>query len=168
MAQGLPADGSRVMGGGRVTTSQFDFSNDQWELVARVPVLVGMAVARAEDSGFLGSFKETRALMGAIAAEADQRPAGSLIAQAATTDTAGRFEQYRETDSAVLAADAVDACRQLADVLAAVAEPDEAEGYKRWVLDVARAVAGAAKEHGVRVSAGEEAVIAGVEAALGL
>ncbi|MDH4076799.1 MAG: hypothetical protein OEW29_12745 [Acidimicrobiia bacterium] len=151
-----------------MTTSQFDFSNDEWELVATVPVLVGMAVARAEDSGFLGSFKETRALMGAIAAQAELRPAGSLIAQAATTDTGERFEEYREADSQTLAADAVDACRQLADVLSAVAQPDEADGYKRWVLDVARAVAGAAKEHGVRVSAGEEAVIARVESALGL
>ncbi|MDH5291776.1 MAG: hypothetical protein OEY41_17415, partial [Acidimicrobiia bacterium] len=89
-------------------------------------------------------------------------------AQAATTDTGERFEEYREADSQTLAADAVDACRQLADVLSAVAQPDEADGYKRWVLDVARAVAGAAKEHGVRVSAGEEAVIARVESALGL
>ncbi|MDH5291162.1 MAG: hypothetical protein OEY41_14305, partial [Acidimicrobiia bacterium] len=114
-----------------MTTSQFDFSNDEWELVATVPVLVGMAVARAEDSGFLGSFKETRALMGAIAAQAELRPAGSLIAQAATTDTGERFEEYREADSQTLAADAVDACRQLADVLSAVAQPDEADGYKR-------------------------------------
>lgn len=151
-----------------MTTSQFDFSNDQWELVAAAPVLVGMAVARAEDSGFLGSIKETRTLMGTIAAQAEQSPAGSLIAQAATTDTGERYEQYREADPAALAADAVTACQQLGDVLAAVAQPDEVESYKRWVLDVARAVAGAAKEHGVRVSAGEEALIGQVEAALGL
>jgi len=151
-----------------VTTSQFDFSNDQWELVATVPVLVGMAVARAEDSGFLGSFKETRALLGAIAAQAQEGPAASLIAQAATTDTGEELDQYREAASDALAADAEAACRQLAEVLAAVAQPDEADGYKRWVLDVARAVAGAAKEHGVRFSAGEEAVISRVESALGL
>ncbi len=156
------------MGGDRVTTSQFDFSNDQWELVASAPVLVGMAVARAEDSGFLGSIKETRTLMGTIAAQAEQSPAGSLIAQAATTDTDEQYEQYRESDPAALAADAVAVCRQVAEALAAVAQPDEADGYKRWVLDVARAVAGAAKEHGVRVSVGEEAVITQVETALGL
>ncbi len=156
------------MGGVRVTTSQFDFSNDQWELVAAAPVLVGMAVARAEDSGFLGSLKETRTLMGTIASQAEQSPAGSLIAQAATTDTGEQYEHYRESDPAVLAADAVAVCQQVADVLAAVAQPDEADGFKRWVLDVARAVAGAAKEHGVRVSAGEEAVITQVETALGL
>lgn len=156
------------MGGDRVTTSQFDFSNDQWELVASAPVIVGMAVARAEDSGFLGSIKETRTLMGTIAAQAEQSPAGSLIAQAATTDTGEQYEQYRESDPAALAADAVAVCQQVAEALAAVAEADEADKYKRWVLDVARAVAGAAKEHGVRVSAGEEAVITQVETALGL
>lgn len=156
------------MDGGRVTTSQFDFSNDQWELVAGAPVLVGMAVARAEDSGFLGSIKETRTLLGAIAAQAEHSPAGSLIAQAATTDTGEQLERYRDAGSEVLAADAVAACQQLAQVLAAVARPEEADSYKRWVLDVARAVAGAAKEHGVRVSAGEEAVITQVEAALEL
>lgn len=152
----------------RVTTSQFDFSNDQWELVAATPVLVGMAVARAEDSGFLGSIKENRTLMGTIAAQAEQSPAGSLVAQAATTDTGERYERSREADPAALADDAVAACQELALVLAAVAQPDEADSYKQWVLDVARAVAGAAKEHGVRVSAGEEALIGRVEAALGL
>lgn len=151
-----------------MTTSQFDFSNDQWELVAATPVLVGMAVARAEDSGFLGSIKESRTLMGTIAAQAEQSPAGSLIAQAATTDTGEQYEHYRESDPAALAAEAVAVCQQVAEVLAAVAQPDEADGYKRWVLDVARAVAGAAKEHGVRVSSGEEAVITQVETALGL
>ncbi len=151
-----------------MTTSQFDFSNDQWELVAAAPVLVGMAVARAEDSGFLGSLKETRTLMAAIAAQAERGPAGSLVAQAATTDTGEEYDRYREADPAALAADAVAACEQLALVLAAVAQPEEADGYKRWVLDVARAVAGAAREHGVRVSAGEEALLGQFEAALGL
>ena len=151
-----------------MTTSQFDFSNDQWELVASAPVLVGLAVARAEDSGFLGSIKETRTLLGAIAAQVEQSPAGSLIAQAATTDTGEQYEHYREVDRAALATEAVAACHQLVQVLADVAQPEEADGYKRWVLDVGRAVASAAKEHGVRVSAGEEAVITQVEAALGL
>ena len=151
-----------------MTTSQFDFSNDQWEQVATTPWLVGMAVARAEDSGFLGSLKETRALLATIAATAESSPAGSLIAQAATTDTEERYEELREADPAALAADAVAACREVVDVLAAVAAPDEANGYRRWVLDVARAVAGAAKEHGVRVSPREEALLGQIEAALGL
>ena len=62
--------------------TQFDFSNDDWERVAAAPLLVGMAVAKAEDSGFLGSIRETRALLSNIADGADDpvaiRPHGAF------------------------------------------------------------------------------------------
>ena len=51
-------------------------------------------------------------------------------------------------------------------VLAATAEPDEAKGYTEWVVGIARTVAEAAKEDGVRVSAGEANLIERLEAAL--
>ncbi|MEM9562688.1 MAG: hypothetical protein AAGA93_08740 [Actinomycetota bacterium] len=148
--------------------TQFDFSNDDWDRVAAAPVLVGMAVAKAEHSGFLGSIRETRSLLATIADGASDNPARDLIAQAAATDTTADFEAYRVLTPDALATDAEVACQELTRILADTVEPDIADGYKRWVLSVAGAVAEAAKEQGVRVSRGELEVIVQVTKALGL
>lgn len=129
-------------------TTQFDFSNDQWDKLASIPYLVGMAVAKAENSGFLGSVKESRTLLASIESQPEGSAASSLIAQAATTDVSDEFERFKGQTPEALATDAVEACTQLTAVMAAVAEPAEVDGYKQWVLDVAWTVAQAAKEHG--------------------
>lgn len=149
-------------------TTQYDFTNEDWEHLAATPVLVGMAVARAEDSGFFGSIREARSLLATIAEGAEANPARSLIAQAAATDTSAHYEAYKALAAEALAIDATAACRRLAELLDQVAESTEADGYKRWVVEVADSVARAAKEHGTRISAGEVAVIDQVSEALGL
>jgi hypothetical protein len=149
-------------------TTQFDFSNDDWEQVARTPLLVGMAVAKAEDSGFFGSIRETRSLLGTIAEGDEDNPARQLIDQVSAADTEADFAAYKLLTPEALATDAEDACRLLVNILDAVAGPQEADGFKRWVLGVAESVAEAAKEHGTRVSPGEVAVIDVVAEALGL
>lgn len=149
-------------------TTQYDFSNEDWHRIAAAPVLVGMAVARAEDSGFVGSIRETRTLMAQVSAGSADGPAGALIAQAAATDTEADYEVFKALAPTALADDAERACSWLSEILAAVASPTEAEGYKQWVLQVATAVADAAKEHGTRVSKGEQDVLARVSEALGL
>ncbi len=147
-------------------TTQYDFTSQDWQHVAMTPVLVGLAVARAEESGFYGSIKEARTLVSTIAAGADGNPASSLIAQAAATDTDAETSAFRSTAPDALAGAAENACRELVTVLAATAEPDEAKGYAEWVVGIARTVAEAAKEDGVRVSAGEANLIERLEAAL--
>ncbi len=149
-------------------TTQFDFSNDDWERVAATPLLVGMAVAKAEDSGFLGSIRETRSLLANIADGVSDGPARELIAQAAATDTSVDFEAFKVLSAEALAVDAEAACRELTRKLAEVVDPEVAEGFKRWIVEVANTVAQAAKEGGQRVSPGEIEVIDRVTAALEL
>lgn len=149
-------------------TSEFDFTNDQWTQIATVPYLVGMAVARIEDSGLLGSMRETRTLMQTIANEPDADQPGSLIAQAATTDVSEELERFKASPPEALATEALASCRQLTAALGAVAQPEESAAYRRWVLDVAWTVARAAKEHGQRVSDGEVTLLAKIADALGL
>lgn len=147
-------------------TSQFDFTNDQWTHVATTPVLVGMAVAEAGDSGFFGSLKELRTLADMASAPTGGNPAAGLIEQAANTDVSDRLEGFKQAGADALADSAVNACRDLAGMLASVAESDEADGYKRWVLEVATSVADAAKEDGVRRIDGEAEVLRRIEQAL--
>ncbi len=122
-------------------TTQFDFSNDDWDRVAAAPLLVGMAVAKAEDSGFLGSIRETRALLASIAEGAADGPARELIAQAAATDTSVEYEAYKALSPEALAVDAEEACRQLGRTLGEVVDREVADGYKQWIVDLAQAVA---------------------------
>ena len=149
-------------------TTQFEFSNDEWDQLAAVPFLVGMAVAKAEDSGFVGSLRESRTLMHSIGSQSETNPASGLIAQAATTDVTEHYERFKASDPEALAAEAVETCSQVATVLDTVAQPAEAKGYKQWLLDVGWTVAEAAKEHGQRVSPGEATLLARISGALGL
>lgn len=151
-----------------MTTTQFDFANEDWELIASAPVIVGYAVARAEDSGFVGSLRETRTLIAAIAAGAEDNPARSLIDGATTTEVKELMKEYGSTAPQHLADTAVNTCTLLVAALGATATPEEAEGYRRWVLDVARSVAEAAREHRVRVSEPEAELLARVAEALDL
>lgn len=148
-------------------TSQFDFTNDQWDVVASAPLVVGMAVAKAEDSGFFGSIRETRTLLSTITSPERDGPARSLIEQAATIDVDARYDDLKARTPEELAFSAAELCQELVAVLDAVADTDEAAGYKAWVLSVAREVAGAAKEDGVRVSPGEEVLVDKLAAILG-
>lgn len=149
-------------------TSQFDFSNDDWDHIATTPVLVGFAVAKAEDSGFFGSMREAKALSDSIAAALENEAARDLIRQASATETKEKAESFKSMSPEALADSAVAACRQLSEMLSTTAEPDEAAGYKNWVFDVANTVAKAAKEHGVRVSPSEEALIKRIGLALAI
>ncbi len=149
-------------------TSQFDFSNDDWNHLASTPVLVGFAVAKAEDSGFFGSLREAKTLTDSISDGLVDNAANELIRQASATETKDQVDNYKSMSSEALAETAVLACERLDAILAANAEADEAQGYKQWVLRVANAVAEAAKEHGDRVSAGEAALIKRIHQALAI
>lgn len=149
-------------------STQFDFTNDDWERVAVTPLIVGMAVAKAEDSGFFGSIRETRSLLATIAAGASSNPAAPLIEQVAAVDTEADYTAYKVLGADALAVDAEQACRELVRILDGTVEEPEALGFKRWIVEVARSVAEAATEHGTRVSAGERDIIDRVLDALGL
>ncbi|MEM9131204.1 MAG: hypothetical protein AAF962_15005 [Actinomycetota bacterium] len=151
-----------------MTTTQFDFANEEWELIASAPVIVGYAVARAEDSGFVGSLRETRTLVASIAAGAEDNPARSLIDGATTTEVRELMKEYGSSAPEYLADTAVEVCTRLVPVLGDTATTEESVGYRRWVLEVARSVAEAAREHRVRVSEPEADLLARVADALDL
>ncbi len=151
-----------------MTTTQFDFANDDWELIASTPVIVGYAVARAEDSGFVGSLRETRTLVATIAAGVEDGPARSLIDGATATEAKELMKEYGSSAPEYLADTAVELCTRLVPVLAATATAEESAGYRQWVLDVARSVAEAAREQRVRISEAEAELLGRVAEALDL
>ncbi len=147
-------------------TSQYDFTNEQWHHVVQTPVLVGLAVARAEDSGFFGSMRETRTLLSELATQRSSGPADTLIAQASAADTGDFYEAMKALSPEALANDATLACERLHTILVEVAGEAEATAYKSWIVDIARSVAEAATEDGSRVSDGEAKVLDRISRAL--
>lgn len=147
-------------------SNQYDFKTEDWDELVIAPVVVGLAVAKAEDSGFFGSFKETRTLVSSIAARVPDGPGRALIEAAAAAETKEAAKGLAASGPDVLADAAVSACHRLNDILAANTELAEAADFKAWILDVATAVAEAAKETEVRISTAEAELIERVKAAL--
>ena len=134
-------------------TTQFDFSPDEWNRIAALPLLVGLAVAKAEDSGFFGSIRETRTVMGEVAASVDSSdPAHSLIQSVAGTDTRRQADAFRAMAPEALGDASVAASVDVVALLKRTATADEIASFTRWVLALGQQVADAAVENGVRVS----------------
>ncbi len=149
-------------------TSQFDFTNAEWSDIAALPVLLGYAVAQAEDSGRVGTFRELRALVNRIGDAAPQNAAQALIEAASTIDVRDKLEEFEDHTPELLGDVAVTACDTIARVVEERAEADEAQAFKQWVYDIAHQVASTAKEDGVRISAPESALLDRAKAALSL
>ena len=149
-------------------TSQFDFTNAEWSDLASLPVLLGFAVAKAEDSGRVGSFREIRALVHRVGEAAPPNAAQALIEAASVIDVRDKLEEFEEHEPALLGDIAVATCSTMAGVLADRAEVDEARAFKQWAYDIAYEVATTAKEDGVRVSAKESDLLERAKDALGL
>ena len=115
-----------------------DFTEQEWEALQKGVTGAGLLVAVA-DRGFFDTFKEATAL-GRHLAEARQANESTLVRELAEVRgtgfgvSASPDEVERETMDALRAAQA--ALEEKA--------PDEADAYRRFVLDVAHSVADAA------------------------
>jgi len=162
-------------------TTRQDFSADEWRLVTGAPWAVGLSVILAEDQGRRATKKELDALATAPAQVAAGF-AGNALVQTALPDVIAHAaaEQVQEHSRAKGAVEqeihkaTVDLCAQLATLLHARAPYGEADGYKRFVLAVGRAVADAVADAeylsigGGRVSAHERKLLQAVSDALAL
>jgi hypothetical protein len=184
-------------------TTKADYTAEEWAAVREAPALVGFAVIASDPNSPLGIAKELVALVEAERAVDAQDSTNELIravladlglptedapeprtpgAQGDTPHatpqpadaTAQAKDVARPKDLAQAKDDALALCGQVAAILAAKAPATEADGYKHWLLAIARRVAEAAKEEGVFgigsawVSQQEVAMLAELADALGL
>jgi hypothetical protein len=81
---------------------------------------------------------------------------------------------FKPDSSAIAGTLVLDELSAVNDILRAKANPDEADAFRRWLLDVAQGAADAAKEGGfmgfgaVRVSEGEQAMLERLGSTLGV
>jgi hypothetical protein len=166
------------------------YSEDDLNLLATVPQLIGSAVASAAGSGLFGTGKELFANANAILDGLKSYPGNALIKQLLPDpkeDRAAAVEKMKKTrdwamarlkskgidNAEKLRAQTLEDVRSAAALLATKASATEAEEYRQWALSIAEKVANAATEGGFlgfggeRVTASEKSLIDDIRKALG-
>lgn len=166
------------------------FSEDEWFLLSSTPAFIGASMSAAEKSGVIGTVKELSASMRSTVSGLKDYPDSELIQEllkkAENWDEAKeKMSDYKERSQEKMQAANIQSSealqdQMLRDVEACVALVDEkctsedARIYKEWSLKIANNVALASKEGGfmgfggTAVGENEKALIAKVEAALGI
>jgi hypothetical protein len=125
-------------------TRKADFNAEEWSTVAEGPLYAGLRVISADRGGTL---RESLA-MGRVYKEARGKQGESEL-----LDELVKSPPSIDPDSAREAGDniatvAIDRVRKAMEIIEAKTTPEEADAYKRFVMTVAQAAAGAHKEGG--------------------
>jgi hypothetical protein len=140
-------------------TGKADFTEEEWNTLRQGPPSAGMIVLISSKGG---SFRETWALAKTFAEARKQHGESELLdALVADKPDTPRFHSPEEADEKGL-----ELLRQAVALVRGKA-PDDVEGYKGFVLEVARRVAEAHKEGEQAVSPEEQEAIGKIESALG-
>jgi hypothetical protein len=156
-------------------TEHTSFTNAEWDLLGDAPLAACAAIAYSEPGG---GPREADAVLRGWREAAGLFPDSALIqallrmVDPETLERPGRRTSAEPTFDAVVD-EALDLCRQAVQMLSPRVAPEDVEDYQRFVLHLARRVAGAAAEGGVfglggePVSRAERAVLREIADALG-
>ena len=147
-------------------TDKTFFSDDEWKALSEAPLFVTMAVVAVAEHGPISMVKEAAASARTMAQPGDRGAATELIA-AISHDAQSHEARHdaKEHRGKTLDQAVDEALAQLAAVPAALAKLplEEAIEVRSWLIDIARAVADAAKGTSDR----EQATIDRIGVALG-
>jgi hypothetical protein len=151
-------------------TDRASFTDEEWARLERAPLVAGMAISLADPGGPIEAVKESMAAIRTITEAAQSGGHGELADQVAKSVT--EKTKHRQSPLGDFKPRGALAGEQILDELRAVnalitekAEPDEAAGFREWLLTAAKRTAEAAKEGGFlgfkaeRVSEGEQQML---------
>jgi hypothetical protein len=141
-------------------TAKADFTEEEWNLVREGPPAAGVLVLMAQGGG---SFRETWALAKSYAEARKQPGQSQLLDELASEKPDVERQSTREEQESK-------GLKGLSEAIALLeqkATPEEVEGYRTFVLAVARKVAEAHEEEGQPISAAEQAAIDKVASTIG-
>ena len=159
-------------------TTKADFTNEEWTVLLQTLANVTTYVITADPS-IVGAIREARALDKALR-EPSVSPAAQELVDSVLADLEqkSKNKEKREPIEVKEGEDVRQVLRksleQAAALLNAKCSPEEAAGFKQWLLDLATVVAKADKEGshfgigGVRVTDKEKTALAEVASTLGL
>jgi hypothetical protein len=139
-------------------TDRSAFTDDEWKALTEAPLRITLALVAAGEHGPISVVKEAAASARAIARPSEHGPADALIAEVAK-EAESREARHDVQAHHGRSMDQVvdDALNELAPVAAVLGKlpQEEATQVRAWLLDIAKAVAAAAKT----VTPGEQTVI---------
>jgi hypothetical protein len=158
-------------------TTKADYAHDDWLRLRRAPFIAGMAISIADPGGPIELTKETIATLKA----ASSPPSQDELLVSVSEDIRSMANQrqnpladFKPGSSALAGKVILDELGAVKDILETRATSDEADAFRRWLLQVASAAADAAKEGGFMgfgaetVSEGEQRMMDQLRAALGM
>jgi hypothetical protein len=145
------------------------FSSEEWNTICLAPLWLSLAMSAASPSGTLGSTMELVAMGRSLQEAAVRQSPNSLVALLVKDLTKNRgsiqLSQQMPLPLAGMSApnqaiaSALEYCRQAVALVGQKASPQDTIEYKHLLMDLARQVAGAAKEGGVSVSPEEQRLL---------
>jgi hypothetical protein len=131
-------------------TTKNDFTAEEWQLLTLAPVNAGSYIITA-DLSVMGAIREMKALGKTLKDPTPPAAAQELVAALITdAEAQAKNKEEKETTQAQEGEDVREqtrqALQQTATLLDAKCTPEEAAGFKQWLLDIAHAVSEADKE----------------------
>jgi hypothetical protein len=142
------------------------FTDDEWKALTEAPLRITLALVAVGPHGPISVVKEAAASAREVAHPSEQGPADQFIAEIAKEAGTREARHDVEVHRGQRPEQVVDAAlTELAATAAALQKlpPDEAAEVRAWFLDIANAVAGAAKS----TSPEEQAVLDRIASTLG-
>lgn len=149
-------------------TTKADFNAEEWSLLQEGPALAGLMVVTADRGGMI---RESLSMAQAYG-EARRSGGKELLDELVSSPPQLDPSRFRSPDE--VQGQALQRLGEAVGLLESKATAEEADAYKRFALDVAERVAGAAKEGGFmgiggkRVSDKEEAALDQLAGSLGV
>ena len=149
-------------------TAKADFSAEEWEQVLSAPPAAGLMVATAQRGG---TFRESFSIAKAYTEARQRHGESELLDEISSAKPDLDVKRYGSAEE--LQQDVLRRIREAVSLVEGKAGPEDAQAYRRFVVDLAERVAEAHKEgfmglSGERVSDAEREAIAKVEEATGL
>lgn len=161
-------------------TSKLDFTADEWKVLSDAPLVVGGAVAAAAQGGLVETIKEGMALVKSMMTAAQRHPNNHLIQEAVPKGMSREHvdlwtnivhTMMQQSETARMKTAGIETCQKVAMILQNKADPQEADEFKRWLLEIGEGVASAANEGrniGGNISPEEAELLSMMSSALGV
>jgi hypothetical protein len=155
-----------------------DYSDADWELLAKLPSRIGHAVMIASTTRFFGARKEMKVMRDTIADLSDRFGEYQLVLEIIPLAESERkregWHRSLRKRRAIYHEETIKLCENASSILARNSDQEETEGFKRWLLLIGEEVANAFLTDefmgigGVVISKDEEKVLKNIASALGV
>jgi hypothetical protein len=136
--------------GDRIMPKRMHYTQDEWLLLGKAPVQVGMAVMGTGATSPLQMVRELIGIGQALRETGQTSGATALIAELNVETQAQLNELAQQPASAIdfaqIRAQIAETCRKVTAIVDSKESPSAANEYKRWLLWIGRRVAAAAPE----------------------